>query len=754
MAVEWLLAAGAAARLVVRLSGHVDAADEVGDLGDATAPLLERLSSRQAQSRLARSVRRQVTATLNSAELSATVGQRSAADFEVGVVLDKLQTSRDLVNLTADPPAFCRRVQSVARPAAHARLADEAAIAVFDVLLDATLAQVARVAEVSNWFQPSALVRLLEQGRLLQDTVEDVKVDTTAIREGQQKILDQLQTSGPASAGAAPVWPITVGRPPGLAGAYQPRAEVRDALRQAWAGATTVVIEQDPSTSRVSRGKPSQLLTGDGGIGKSQLAAGVYADAEETVDLRVWVPASTLAQLLQGYAAAAAAVRSPRYLDPEVMVAAEGFLGWLSDPANRCSWLVVLDDVAEPAHVMAPWWPPATASGRVLVTTRRQDGGYDGHGRARLPMTVFTPVEAMNYLRDRLDPHLDVNIPADSLTDAAGLTEDLGYLPVALTQAAAVIIDHGWTVTEYRSAFADVTATVADLFPEDAPADGYGRTVASTWTLAMAAATGHSAHAPAMAALLAWTDPNGSPRNLFTTPTARAYLADAFSPAARQGEEPAAEFTGEGSPKLDVSDGQATAALRALNRLSIVTVAPDLGPTDVRIHALAQRAIRDTLTPVGAQRAARAVAGALLEVWPPVENAPALSAALRANTTHLVDLAKHTRWLWTPDAHPVLFQAGNSYGQTGSVAQARDYYAELLPDMVRILGPDHPDTLTTRALLAHWRGQAGDPAGAATAFADLLTDSLRVLGPDHPNTLTTRADLAYWRGQAGDPAAF
>jgi hypothetical protein len=34
---------------------------------------------------------------------------------------------------------------------------------------------------------------------------------------------------------------------------------------------------------------------------------------------------------------------------------------------------------------------------------------------------------------------------------------------------------------------------------------------------------------------------------------------------------------------------------------------------------------------------------------------------------------------------------------------------------------------------------------AAAASEELLTDQLRVLGPDHPHTLTTRNNLAYWR---------
>jgi hypothetical protein len=79
-------------------------------------------------------------------------------------------------------------------------------------------------------------------------------------------------------------------------------------------------------------------------------------------------------------------------------------------------------------------------------------------------------------------------------------------------------------------------------------------------------------------------------------------------------------------------------------------------------------------------------------------------------------------------------------------------FEELLTDCLRVLGPDHPDTLATRYNLAHWRGEAGDAAGAVAAFEELLTDYLRVLGPDHPYTLTTRHNLARWRGEAGDAA--
>jgi hypothetical protein len=50
--------------------------------------------------------------------------------------------------------------------------------------------------------------------------------------------------------------------------------------------------------------------------------------------------------------------------------------------------------------------------------------------------------------------------------------------------------------------------------------------------------------------------------------------------------------------------------------------------------------------------------------------------------------------------------------------------------------------------LAHWTGEAGDPVAARDQFTTLLATDVRVLGPDHPDTLNARAELARWTGQA------
>ena len=69
-----------------------------------------------------------------------------------------------------------------------------------------------------------------------------------------------------------------------------------------------------------------------------------------------------------------------------------------------------------------------------------------------------------------------------------------------------------------------------------------------------------------------------------------------------------------------------------------------------------------------------------------------------------------------------------------------------------MLGPEHPDTLTTRHSLARWTGEAGDAAGARDQYAALLPIRERVLGPEHPDTLTARAGLANWTAEAGGDA--
>jgi len=76
--------------------------------------------------------------------------------------------------------------------------------------------------------------------------------------------------------------------------------------------------------------------------------------------------------------------------------------------------------------------------------------------------------------------------------------------------------------------------------------------------------------------------------------------------------------------------------------------------------------------------------------------------------------------------------------------------------MARVLGENTPDTLAVRDNLAYWQAEARNAAGAAAAYEFLIPNLVRVLGTDHPDTLASWNDLGDPLGRlrtGDDPAA-
>ncbi|WP_416901935.1 tetratricopeptide repeat protein [Micromonospora echinospora] len=498
-------------------------------------------------------------------------------------------------------------------------------------------------------------------------------------------------------------WPRRFGVVPALAACRQRRQADEDLLAAATDGSTVVLC---------------QVLSGLGGVGKTQLAAD-FAERrwrDGAVDLLMWVTAGSRLAVLNAYSAAAADLTGVESADP-----AEGaarLLAWLAEPHGR-RWLVVLDDLAAPGD-MAGLWPPGTAGGRVLVTTRRRDAALAAQGRRVVDVGLFTPEEAHQYLREKLGDDSAL------LDEPEELAADLGHLPLALAQAAAYLLDRGLTCAGYRRRFAERRRKLADLVPEtEALPDDQTATIAVTWSLSIDAADrlAPAGQARPLLRLASFLNPNGVPLTVFDAAACGAYLGGI-------GPQPSTE---------DILDG-----LHNLQRLSLLTIEGDV----VRVHGLVQRATRDTLPPEQTRTVAQAAADALTQVWRNNYRTPREEEGLRANAEMLLE---HTGdLLWQPGAHPVLFNVGASLAGQGHVHAAVTYWSGLWGTARRLLGPDHPDTLSTRHCLAGSRGLAGDHVGAVTAYHELLLDDQRVYGADHPDVLRTRANLGYWHGLAGD----
>lgn len=521
-------------------------------------------------------------------------------------------------------------------------------------------------------------------------------------------------------------WPLVEGEPPMLATAFQERPAAEQQLESALAptGSTIVV---------------TQVLSGDGGIGKTQLAAKAFerASSPRAYDLCLWITAASREAIITWYARVMGRIEAETDAD-DPNAAAQRFLTWLRE--TKIAWFIVFDDLADPSDIEGLW--PAGPTGRTLVTTRRRDSILSEHGRTVVSLGVFEPTEARAYLANRLST---AQARRDAVTGAGELAEALGYLPLALSQASAVIIDDGITCEQYRARFTHRSTTLIGLFPSSV--GQRQRTVSATWSLAIDAADRFAplGFCRRLLTLIAVLSANGIPESVLTARAVQAFVA------ARTASHVSDAMTDEAMIHSQRSAlEQQHQALRALHRLSLIVHDPTDPARSVRMHALAQRATREAVDDKTRQLAYAAGADALIQGWPEIEKDGVVSSVLRQNATTLADLAGEI--LWTPRAHPILFRAGHSMEEVGLVGAAVNYWKEMLTISGRTLGASHPDTLAIRREIAYSQGQSGDPLGAAAAFEDLLTDIISAMGPYHPDTLTVRRDLAWWQGETRDPA--
>ncbi|MGA4943190.1 tetratricopeptide repeat protein [Streptomyces cinereoruber] len=553
-----------------------------------------------------------------------------------------------------------------------------------------------------------------------------------------------VHIGGAAASGQSVAFPVVVGAVPAAASRYQARSQ-SGLLRTALDDGGTVVLTGTPASdtgkndgtgqSKAEPGDARWVLSGLGGVGKTQIAAHHARTqvAEGQMDVVVWATATDRSGVLSAYAQAARALGLPGVAEDDGQNAAL-FLAWLQPRpvaagTRAVRWLIVLDNITDPNHLTG-LWPPSSPLGQTLATTRRRDAALRDRG-TRIDVDVFTPTEALTFLTRRLSDYGH----SEPEHDLRVLAHALGYLPLALAQAAAYLADTGHTAAAYHRMLTEHTARLAELAPDALP-DDQEFPVAAVWDLSVqyADTLPPAGLAHPLLALLSVLSPDGIPTTLTSTEAARAYLGRNATDA-----DPASETAKD---RKRVEERQVIQTLSVLHRLSLIDRTPDA----IRVHALVQHTTRDALSDKQQSDVALAAADALLDIWPERLNHDVLTV-LVANVNALCASAPPRNG----DLHAVFSRAGHALGESGKVAAAHDYFTRLHTIAHDLLGPDHPDTLATRNNLALSRGQAGDLQGTARATDELLTDYLRVLGPDHPDTLTTRENLAYWQGQAGDP---
>ena len=326
---------------------------------------------------------------------------------------------------------------------------------------------------------------------------------------------------------------------------------------------------------------------------------------------------------------------------------------------------------------------------------------------------------------------LDAKVAAGFLTARTGdpdveaaveLAGELGGLPLALEQVGAYVQATGGTLAAYRALFRQ---RMAELLARGEPI-GYGRTVATTWTLAFSRL---EPGAVGVLRLLSCYASEAIPL--------RRLLQAGHGLAEELGQDVAPVLLPLADDPLALGD-----SIADLRRYSLITPA---GVGLVQVHRLVQAVTLDQMPAELAGQWRRASAALIESALPDDASVPATWPACAA-------LLPHARAALTDDSAGMA-RIAEYIGASGSPAAGRDLQSKIADARKRAIGPEHPDTLNAYGVLAFWTGEAGDPAAARDQYAALLPVIERVCGPEHPSTLAARGYLARWTGEAGDPAA-
>ena len=409
-----------------------------------------------------------------------------------------------------------------------------------------------------------------------------------------------------------------------------------------------------------------QAVHGLGGVGKSTLAAQWAAAHASDYTLTWWITAATGADIDAGLAALAVALQPALTGVLPLEALREGAVQWL---AAHSGWLVILDNVADPADV-APLLARARA-GRYLITSRRASG-WHATGVAPVQLDVLDPAEAQALLAAILTPDQPGGLDA-----AAELCAELGFLPLAIEQAGAYLAQAAATPREYLGLLARYPAAMYQAAPEGGDA---ARTIARIWRVSLDRLADDPL-AGQVLRILAWYAPDGIPRMLLDG------LADP------------------------------PAVLRAVGRLAAYSMLT-AGPGTLAMHRLVQ-AVTRTPDPDDPHRAPEAIAAArdqaarqFADALPADWQDPAGWPGWRMLLPHIDALASHA----PPDTDTqatayLLNQAGVFLTGQGQPGRAAGYLQRALTGYVRVLGADHPDTLSTRNNLASAYRRRGTWAG-------------------------------------------
>jgi len=383
------------------------------------------------------------------------------------------------------------------------------------------------------------------------------------------------------------------------------------------------------------------------------------------------------------------------------------------------SALLVFDNAADPDEISSLL--PRRGRTNVLVTTNLRV--FEALG-TQIEVGVFAPAEAVEFLitrTGRRDPH-----------GAAQVAEALGFLPLALAQAAWVIRSQQLTYAAYLARLDALS--IEDLLRQ-VPGDRYPRGTGQAIVLSLAEVERHddTGLTTPVCDLLAMSSSTGMRRNLLQ------------------------ELVGRGGSAGDVDVDRTVGALVTSSLASF-----SLDGEVVLVHRLVQRVLRDR-----ARREGRFISALETMITGLTDRTIDDKRQIR-RVGDSSDLIDHINTIWDLATEDKTILA--AFEQTGALRrliQLRIWSAIRIAgfgDLTRaiglgraavsvagrVFGWDSQGTMTARQWMSSVYQAGGDVRATVEALELLVADLSRTFGPDHVDTLAVRNGLGYWLEVAGD----
>jgi tetratricopeptide (TPR) repeat protein len=507
---------------------------------------------------------------------------------------------------------------------------------------------------------------------------------------------------------------------------------------------------------------------GLGGVGKTQLALEfAYRTKDRTPGVSIfWVPATDSLAFEQAYIEIGRACNVPG-IDAKGIDVKQLVKDALSHK-NMGPWLMIIDNADDTSVVFrqpvegglfSPAladYLPSSPDGSVLFTTRNRKIAVKQASSNIICLEMMGPDEAQDLLKRSV---VDQDVVSD---DAANkeLLNLLGFLPLAIIQAAAYINQNDTTIDEYTSLYDDNETEVMKVLSEDFEPEGRYQasknSIATTWLISLSQINR-------------------------TNPTAIEILS--FMACLTNQNIPQTLLPPIPSKKLGLE------AIGALKSYSFIKKRKD--SNDFDIHRLVHLATRNWLRSEGKLHVwvdkAIARLGELLPAGGHKDRSTWTAYLPHAN--HLLDASEHTKvglnmvvlaeklgqclysngeyyeaqraferaislrdefsGLENRDALWSMFGLAEALNHQGKHKLAECHHREILELRKKVLGPKDPEVGRSMNYLAQALYDGGDYFEAEKWHREARALQIEVLHLEHPNTLTTTGYLAQTLGKQG-----